>query len=94
MEYHTALRFARLRQNTADYVPVKQRFTHPASLARFVYNAVFWVFLLPLVTAMDYSTGFIAFAAVIFVRLASNAYTNNGLDLTAAQFDAYPFRIP
>jgi hypothetical protein len=88
------MRFAWLRQNTAGYVPVKQKFTHPASLVRFLYNAAFWVFLLPFFTAMDYSTGFVAFAAVIFVRLASNAYTNNALDLTPGQYDAYPFRIP
>lgn len=88
------MRFAWLRKNAADYVLVKQKFTEPASLARFVYNLAFWVFLLPFFTAMAYSTGFVAFTAVIFVRLASNAYTNNALDLTPGQYDAYPFRIP
>ncbi len=88
------MRFAWLRQHTADYVPVRQKFTDPASLARLAYNAAFWVFLLPFFTAIDYSTGFIAFTAVIFVRFASNAYTNNALDLTPGQYDAYPFRIP
>ena len=88
------MRFAWLRQNTPDYVPVKQRFIDPASFARFAYNAAFWVFLLPFFTPMDYSTGFIAFTAVTLVRFASNAYTNNALDLTPGQYDAYPFRIP
>ena len=88
------MRFAWLRQNTADYVPVKQRFTHPLSLVRFVYNAAFWVFLLPFLTAMDYGTGFVLFAVVILVRFTANSYTNNVLDLTPQQYDAYPFRIP
>ena len=88
------MRFAWIRQNAADYVPVQQRFTHPLSLVRFIYNAAFWVFLLPFFTSVDYSIGFVAFAAVIFVRLTANAYTNNLLNLTPAQYDAYPFRIP
>ena len=88
------MRFAWLRQNTADYVPTKQRFTHPLSLLRFVYNAAFWVFLLPFFTVMDYSAGFVVFAGVILVRFTANSYTNNVLDLTPEQYDAYPFRIP
>lgn len=88
------MRFAWLRQNTEDYVPVKQKFTDPASLARFAYNAAFWVFLLPFFTAMDYGVGFIAFAAVIAARFAANSYTNNALHLSPGQYDAYPFRIP
>lgn len=88
------MRFAWLRQNTADYVPAKQRFTHRISLVRFVYNAAFWVFLLPFFTTMDYSTGFVVFAGVILVRFMANSYTNNVLNLTPEQYDAYPFRIP
>ncbi len=88
------MRFAWLRQHTADDVAVKQHFTDPASLARFAYNAAFWVFLLPFLTPMNYGAGFIAFAVVIVVRFASNSYTNNVLDLSPGQYDAYPFRIP
>ena len=88
------MRFAWLRENSADYVAVKQGFTHPLALIRKAYNAVFWIFLVPFFTAIDYSTGFIAFTVVIFVRLGLNLYTNNVLDLTPAQFDSYPFRIP
>ena len=88
------MRFAWLRQNTADYAPVKQRFTHPLALVRFVYNVAFWVFLLPFFTAMDYGTGFVVFTGVILVRFIANWYTNNLLDLTPGQYDAYPLRIP
>lgn len=88
------MRFAWLRQHTADYVSVKRGFTHPLSLVRFAYNAVFWVFLLPFLTAIDYSTGFLAFTAVILLRFVANSYTNNFLNLTPEQYESYPLRIP
>lgn len=88
------MRFAWLRQHTPGYVPATQGFPHPLWLVRFVYNAAFWVFLLPFFTAIDYSTGFVAFAFVILLRFIANAYTNNVLDLTPQQYDAHPFRIP
>ena len=62
---------------------------------RLVYNAAFWVFLLPFFfTAIDYSTGFIAFTAIILLRFSANLYTNNFLNLTPQQYESYPFRIP
>jgi len=88
------VRFAWLRQHTPDYVSVKQGFPQPLWLVRFVYNAAFWVFLLPLFTPIDYGVGFVAFAVVILVRFIVNSYTNNFLDLTPQQYEAYPFRIP
>ena len=87
------MRFAWLRQHTPDFVSAKQRFPHPLWLVRFVYNAVFWVFLLPFFTAIDYGAGFVAFAVVILLRFIANTYTNNVLDLTPQQYEAYPFRI-
>jgi len=57
------------------------------------YNAVFWVFLLPFLTTIDYGIGFVAFTIVIFVRLALSIYTNNFANLTPEQFTRYPFRI-
>jgi len=87
------MRFAWLRKNSANYVSVKQAFTHPLSLIRKAYNAAFWIFLLPFFTAIDYSTGFIVFAVIIFVRLGANLYTNNVLNLTPEQFESHPFRI-
>jgi hypothetical protein len=88
------MRFAWLKENSADYVSVKQGFTHPLALIRKAYNAAFWVFLVPFFTAIDYSTGFIAFTAVIAIRLSLNLYTNNVLEPTPEQFERFPFRLP
>jgi hypothetical protein len=88
------MRFAWLKENAEDYVAVQQAFTHPLSLIRKAYNLVFWIFLLPFFTAMQYSTGFIVFSVIILVRLVANLYTNNVLDLTPEEYDAFPLRIP
>jgi hypothetical protein len=88
------MRFAWLRENSSDYNPVQQASTHPLALIRKAYNAVFWIFLLPFFTSMEYSTGFIIFTIVILIRFSLNLYTNNFLDLTPEQFEEYPFRIP
>ncbi len=94
LEGHTSVRFAWLREQSADDDWVRQAFTHPLSLIRKAYNMVFWIFLLPFFTTMEYSTGFIAFTVIILVRLALNLYTNNVLNLTPEQYESYPFRIP
>jgi hypothetical protein len=88
------MRFAWLKKNSANYISVKQGLTHPLALIRKAYNAAFWIFLLPFFTAVDYSTGFIAFTVIVFVRLGLNLYTNNVLKLTPEQFESFPFRIP
>lgn len=88
------MRFAWLRKNSANYVSVKQGFTHPLALIRRAYNAAFWIFLLPFFTTIDYSTGFIAFTVIIFVRLGANLHTNNVLKLKPEQYESFPFRIP
>ena len=88
------MRFAWLKKNSANYVSVKQAFTHPLSLIRKAYNAAFWIFLLPFFTTMEYSTGFVVFTVLILVRLGANLYTNNVLKLTPQQFDSFPFRLP
>jgi hypothetical protein len=87
------MRFAWLRKNSANTVSVKQGCTHPLALIRMVYNAVFWIFLLPFFTAMEYSTGFIVFTAIIAVRLGLNLYTNHVLN-QPEQYESFPFRIP
>ena len=94
IEVHTSMRFAWLRENSEDYVSAQQGFMHPLALIRKAYNAVFWIFLLPFFSTMEYSTGFIAFSVVIFIRLTLNLYTNNFIKLTPQQFESYPFRIP
>ena len=89
------MRFAWLRENSANNDFVKQASTHPLALIRTAYNLVFWIFLLPfLFSSIDYGMGFIMFTVVIIVRLILNLYTNNLLDLTPQQFENYPFRIP
>jgi len=88
------MRFAWLKENSADHVSVNQAFMHPLALIRKAYNAVFWIFLLPFFTTMEYGTGFIAFTVIILIRLVLNLYTNNLLTLTPEQFESYPFRIP
>ena len=65
----------------------------PAALIRMAYNAVFWIFLLPFFTSMNYGTGFVAFSIIIFVRLVANLYTNNVCKLTPEQYESFPFRI-
>lgn len=87
------MRYARLRKTTDNYIQTKQKFSHPLSLIRKAYNIVFWVFLLPFFTMLDYSTGFIIFTIIIFVRLMSNLITNNVLNLSLEQYDSYPFRM-
>lgn len=67
---------------------------NPLSLIRKAYNIVFWIFLLPFFTVIEYSTGFLVFTVIIAIRLGLNLYTNNALNLTPEQYDSYPFRIP
>jgi hypothetical protein len=88
------MRFAWLRENSANYVAVQQTFMNPLSLIRKAYNIVFWIFLLPFFTVIEYSTGFLVFTVIIAIRLGLNLYTNNALDLTPEQYDSFPFRIP
>lgn len=88
------MRFAWLRENAANYVAVQQAFMHPLSLIRKAYNTVFWIFLLPFFTIIEYSTGFLVFTVIIAIRLVLNLYTNNALDLTPEQYESFPFRIP
>ncbi len=88
------MRFVWLREQSHNQISVKQGYLHPLALIRLAYNAVFWVFLLPLTPFMDVPTGFVAFTIVIAVRLVLNLYTNNFLNLTPEQFQRFPFRIP
>ncbi|MFN2222266.1 MAG: hypothetical protein PVH65_02205 [Chloroflexota bacterium] len=87
------MRFAWLRKNKADGAPVKQAGTRPLGLIRIVYNAVFWIFLVPfIVRTVDYSLGFIAFTIVILVRLIVNLYVNNIVEFTPEQYESFPLR--
>ena len=94
IEFHTAMRFAWLHEKSGSNEITKQAYSHPLSLIRLVYNAVFWIFLIPFLTRIDFKVGFISFAVVISVRLVLNLYTNNVLDLSPEKYENYPFRIP
>ncbi len=87
------MRFAWLRKNLANTDLTKQGYAHPLALIRLAYNVVFWIFLLPFFTAMDYGTGFILFTIIIFIRLGANLYANHIL-YQPAQFERFPFRSP
>jgi len=88
------MRFAWLRENTSDYISIQQAFLHPLAVIRKAYNTVFWIFLLPFFSIIDYSMGFILFTVIIGIRLVLNLYTNNFYKPTLEQYEAYPFRIP
>ena len=88
------MRFAWLREKSGSAELSKQAYTHPLSLIRLAYNAVFWIFLLPFLFRIDYQFGFVSFSIVILVRLILNLVTNNFLNLSPDQYQEYPFRIP
>jgi hypothetical protein len=88
------MRFAWLKGTSTNQDLIKQAAMHPLAILRKIYNLIFWVFLLPFFTIVDYGTGFIIFAVIIGIRFVLNLITNNLLDLTPQQFENYPFRIP
>jgi hypothetical protein len=85
------MRFAWLREKTADPTSAEQ-----SGISRFIlvaYNVVWWVpIVLPFPGVIDYGTGFIAFAAITFLRLVINLYRNNVLTLDQAE--SFPLRQP
>lgn len=83
-----------MREKSKDEASDKPTFTPLLTLVHSLYNLVFWVFLLPFFTRIEYGTGFILFSIVIGVRSVLNLYTNNLLRPTPEQFKAFPFRIP
>ena len=93
IEGHTAMRFAWLKKNSDNYDSVKPGLTHRLTIIQRVYNAAYWIFLLPFFTIIDYKTGFVAFTINIFVRLGANLYINF-MNLKPEQYDSFPLRIP
>ena len=90
---HTTTRFAWLREHSPEYPPVAQGWLDPRFLVRALYNALFWIFLIPVFPMVSYGSGFIAFTAVISLRFVANLYTNNVLTLTPEAHERFPFRI-
>jgi len=86
------MRFAWLKENSAEDDSIEQVSAYPATIIRKIYNAVFWIFLLPLLTLIEYRTGFIIFTINIFIRLSANLYVNIR-DLGPNEFEQFPLRI-
>jgi len=83
------MRFAWLRENSADYVSVEQNFTN--RLVYIAYNVIWWIpILLPFTKIIDYRTGFIAFFVVTVIRAGVNLYRINVLN--PEQAESFPLR--
>ena len=87
------MRFAWLRENDDHNDMQAGKSSQLFSLIRAAYNIIFWIFLIPFFTAVDYGTGFIVFTVIIFVRLLANLYINIR-DFKPAQYAGFPFRTP
>jgi hypothetical protein len=85
------MRFAWLRKNSANSEAAKQESGQTFSLIRLAYNIIFWSFLIPFFTPIDYGTGFIIFTVIILIRLSANLYINF-LDFQPEQYEEYPLR--
>jgi hypothetical protein len=85
------MRFAWHRENSANYVSVKQSFA--SRLIYAAYNVLYWVpVVLPFTRVMDYRTGFTVLFVVLIIRSAANLYRNNVL--TPEQAESFPLRSP
>ena len=85
------MRFACLRENSANTVSVEQSFT--SRLIYVAYNVAWWIpVVLALVGTIDYRTGFLAFFVYTLMRAAANLYRNNAL--TPEQAESFPLRSP
>ncbi len=85
------MRFAWLRENSANHVSVKQSSTN--RLIYIAYNVVWWIpIVLPFTGIIDYRTGFIAFFVVTIIRAGVNLYRNNVLK--PEQAESFPLRAP
>ena len=70
------MRFAWLRENSADTVSIEQS---PFSRLVFVvYNAAWWIpVVLAVLGTIDYDTAFLAFFVYTLLRAVANLYRNN-----------------
>jgi len=62
-------------------------------LSRFLYNLVFWVFLLPFL-GVDVGTAFALFTVVLAFRATANLWHNNGMEQTPEAYDRQWVRFP
>ena len=83
------MRFAWLRENSANTVSVEQSFTNRLTFV--VYNAIWWFpVVLSLVGTIDYGAAFLAFFVFTLIRAGANLYRNNVL--TPEQAESFPLR--
>ena len=90
LEFHSSARFARLQELSSE---AKPKLTPTNTILLWVHNLVYWFFLVPFLTPMSYSTGFLVYSIILLTRFIANTYINLR-DFTPAQYYAYPFRIP
>jgi hypothetical protein len=91
VEQHLNMRFAWLRENSANTVSVEQSFT--SRLIFVVYNVARWIpVVLAVVGTIDYGTAFLAFFVYTLIRAIANLYRNNVL--TPEQAESFPLRSP
>lgn len=85
------MRFAWLKEKSADYQPLPQTLSNRVICT--VYNLVWWLpLVLPIFKVMDYRAGILSFLVITLLRALANAYRNNILD--PVQAHNYPFRSP
>jgi hypothetical protein len=85
------MRFAWLRENSANSVSVEQSFTN--RLIFVVYNVAWWIpVVLAVVGTIDYGTASVAFFVYTLIRAVANLYRNNVL--TPEQAESFPLRSP
>jgi len=85
------MRFAWLRENSEDHVPVKPSLVN--RLIFIAYNLAWWIpIVLGFTKVLDYRTAFIAFFIITIIRAIANLIRNN--ILTLEQAESFPFRAP
>lgn len=85
------MRFACLRENSANTVSVEQSFN--SRLVFVVYNVAWWLpVVLRIFGTIDHGTAFLAFFVYTLIRAAANLYRNNAL--TPEQAESFPLRSP
>ena len=85
------MRFAWLRENSADHVPAQ-----PSAINRLIfiaYNVIWWApIVLGFAKVIDYQTGFVAFLVITIFRAIVNLFRNNVLKGEQAEY--FPLRAP
>jgi hypothetical protein len=85
------MRFARLKENSPDDVPVKEGALNRLVLT--IYNVVWWLpLVLTLTKVIDFRAGSVSFLAITLIRAVANVIRVNFLQPEQAQI--FPLRSP